>query len=99
MIGYLRKLANNGIAIATPNSSSFTNTNGIVIEVPAATPVNPVVGLVIAILAIIIVLLAGKWLWNNIAARYITILKPVPSIWHLLGLMLIIDLVLPNCAC
>lgn len=99
MLGYLSKLANNAVAVLTPTSSAFTNTNGVVVEVPTTNSVNPVVGLIIAILAIIIVLLAGKWLWNNIAARYITILKPVPSIWHLLGLMLIIDLVLPNCAC
>lgn len=98
MISNLRSLLNNAVALVTP-AEKFTNTAGVVVVEPTTTPVNPVVGLIIAILAIIIVLLAGKWLWNNIAARYITILKPVPSIWHLLGLMLIIDLVLPNCAC
>ena len=98
MISNLRSLLNNAVALVTP-SEKFTNTAGVVVVEPAATQVHPVVGLIIAILAIIIVLLAGKWLWNNIATRYITILKPVPSVWHLLGLMLIIDLVLPNCAC
>jgi hypothetical protein len=97
MLGYLAKLTNNIVAIVT--TEKFTDTAGVVVVEPPTTPVNPIVGLIIAILAIIIVLLAGKWLWNNIATRYITILKPVPSVWHLLGLMLIIDLVLPNCAC
>jgi hypothetical protein len=98
MLVYFSKLLNNAAVLAAPNEK-FTNTAGVVVVEPAATPVHPMVGLIIAILAIIIVLLAGKWLWNNIATRYITILKPVPSVWHLLGLMLIIDLVLPNCAC
>lgn len=98
MLGYLSKLANNAAALVAP-TERFTNTAGVILMEPTTTTVNPVVGLVIVILAIIIVLLAGKWLWNNIAARYITILKPIPSVWHLLGLMLIIDLVLPNCAC
>ena len=99
MLGYLSKLANNAAALVTPKSDSFVNTSGVVVMESTVTPVNPMVSLVIVILAIIIVLLAGKWLWNNIAARFITILKPVPSIWHLLSLMLIIDLVLPTCAC
>lgn len=97
MITVLSKLANNVAAIISGKTSEFTNVAPGA-EVRAST-MTPVLSLIVAILAIIIVLLAGKWLWNNIAVKYIAILRPVPSIWHLLGLMLIIDLVLPNCGC
>jgi hypothetical protein len=88
MIGLVSKIAN---STALAADEHFTNTGN--------RQVKPVVALIIAILALLIILLAGKWLWNNVATKYITVLRPVPSVWHLLGLMLILDLVLPGCAC
>jgi hypothetical protein len=43
----------------------------------------------------ILVLLFGKYLWNNIAVKYVTILKPVPGVLELLGLMILVSLFLP----
>ena len=48
------------------------------------------------ILAIVIsqvlVLLIGKWLWNDFLSKYITVIKPVDSIWDLLAISIIITL-------
>ena len=55
--------------------------------------------LIIFIVMLVIILVVGLWLWNNLAAKYITIFKPLPSVWHLLGLIIIIDLIHPGCQC
>lgn len=58
-----------------------------------------ILDLVMFIILLIIILVIGLWLWNNLAAKYITIFKPLPSVWHLLGLIIIIDLIHPGCQC
>ena len=55
--------------------------------------------LIMFVILLIIILVIGLWLWNNLAAKYITIFKPLPSVWHLLGLIIIIDLIHPGCQC
>jgi len=55
--------------------------------------------LIIFVVLLVIILVVGLWLWNNLAAKYITIFKPLPSVWHLLGLIIIIDLIHPGCQC
>jgi hypothetical protein len=55
--------------------------------------------LIMFIILLVIILVIGLWLWNNLAAKYITIFKPLPSVWHLLGLIIIIDLIHPGCQC
>ena len=55
--------------------------------------------LIMFVILLVIILVIGLWLWNNLAAKYITIFKPLPSVWHLLGLIIIIDLIHPGCQC
>lgn len=43
-----------------------------------------------------LVLLFGTYLWNNVATKYITILKPVPGVLELLGLMVLTGLFFPS---
>ena len=45
----------------------------------------------------VLVLLFGKYLWNEVASKYITVLKPVPSVLELLGLMILVGLFFPTC--
>ena len=45
-----------------------------------------------AILSIALVLLLGKYLWNNAAVKLIGALKPAKSIYEILGLMVLINL-------
>jgi hypothetical protein len=52
--------------------------------------------LVFVVLILLLILLFGKFLWNNVACKYITIIKPVPSVVELLAIIILLDLVLPN---
>jgi len=52
------------------------------------------------VLLLLVILLVGKLLWNDYACKYITILKPVPSVVELLAIILLLSLVLPKqCVC
>lgn len=51
--------------------------------------------LLLAVAIFLLVLLFGRALWNNFAVKYITILKPVDSIWSLLALMVLFGLMMP----
>jgi hypothetical protein len=46
---------------------------------------------------LVVTLMVGMWLWNNVAVKLVSVLKPMTSIWQLLGLALIIDLINPSC--
>lgn len=48
------------------------------------------------IVVFIVVLLIGKYLWNEVGAKYITILKPIPSVVELLGIMVLVGLIFPG---
>ena len=43
-------------------------------------------------LMLIIILLVGEYLWNKILCKLVTVVKPVTSIWQLLGLMILLNL-------
>lgn len=60
---------------------------------------NRVMIIVFFLVMLFIILFVGKFLWNNVACKYVTIIKPVPSVVELLALILIADLVLPSCNC
>ena len=45
------------------------------------------------IVAILIVAFVGKWLWNTTVAELFTFVRPVRSVWQIIGLMLFISLV------
>ena len=54
-----------------------------------------VVGELVLLLVIwVLVLLFAKFLWNNYACRFITVLKPVRSILDILALQIILAMVL-----
>lgn len=68
---------------------SFKNTK----EMSAAA----LIGLV---LYMFLVLFAGRYLWDNVLCKVVTVVKPIPSLLHLLGLILLIDLLHPgSCNC
>lgn len=55
--------------------------------------------LIVLFVVLFVILFAGKWLWNNVACKMVNVLKPVPTVWHLLGFIVLLDLVSPSCAC
>lgn len=45
-----------------------------------------------SIVSLLILLLVGEYLWNNVLAKVVTFVKPVTSIWQILGLYLLFSL-------
>jgi hypothetical protein len=57
------------------------------------SPIADLVGsLIITLLAILILLLIGEFLWNNVLVKVTTIFKPVTSVWQILGLLILVKL-------
>jgi hypothetical protein len=44
------------------------------------------------IISIVIIAFIGKWLWNTSVAELFTFVRPVRSIWQLIGLMIFLSL-------
>jgi hypothetical protein len=44
------------------------------------------------VISILIVAFIGKWLWNTSIAELFTFVRPVRSVWQIIGLMLFIAL-------
>jgi ABC-type antimicrobial peptide transport system permease subunit len=44
------------------------------------------------ILALLIVAFVGKYLWNSTVAELFTIVRPVRSVWQIIGFMILISL-------
>ncbi len=45
------------------------------------------------VIALSIVAFIGKWLWNTTVAELFTFVRPVKSVWQIIGLMLFISLI------
>jgi hypothetical protein len=59
---------------------------------------EPTLTQVIVILVwLMIILTIGKYLWNEHAVKCINILSPLKSIWQLLGIIILFDLIHPVC--
>ena len=93
VLSSLRNVVNTGVeAVVNGNNESFEDIatrNGVTVA-----------AVVFLVLLLTLVLVLGKWLWNDYAVKYVTVFKPVTSVWQLLGLMVALDLVLPSsCMC
>jgi hypothetical protein len=44
------------------------------------------------ILFIVLTLLFGEYLWNHVLVKLVTVVKPIKSVWQLLGLMILFSL-------
>lgn len=44
------------------------------------------------VIAILIIAFVGKWLWNTTVAELFTFVRPVRSVWQIIGLMIFISL-------
>ena len=49
--------------------------------------------LLASIISLLILLLIGEYLWNNVLVKVVTVVKPVTSIWQILGLYLLFSLI------
>jgi len=54
------------------------------------------------VLYMCLVLFAGRYLWDNVLCKVVTVVKPMPSLLHLVGLIVLLDLLHPmgsGCKC
>ena len=56
---------------------------------------NRLMLLVLLVVYLVLLLVVGKWLWNNVLCKTVTIVKPMPNVLTLLGLVILLELVLP----
>lgn len=49
------------------------------------------------IVILILLLLLGKFLWNDVLVVVMPFIKPVTSVWQILGISLLITLLSPGC--
>lgn len=48
---------------------------------------------IVLIIIIIFILIIGKFLWNVVLCKLLTIAKPADSIWQILGLTILLNLI------
>jgi hypothetical protein len=81
----LRDLCRAGIEGMTNMSGPSTARREVYKDVVAS-----ILALVISIL---IVAFVGKWLWNTTVAELFTFVRPVRSVWQIIGLMIFLSLI------
>lgn len=47
----------------------------------------------------LLLLVLGKHLWNTVLVSMFTFVKPTKSMWQILGLAILLNLILPGCTC
>ena len=81
MLRSLTSLTRNAVEAFT-NTETFRNTRNA----------NATLSVVIAVILIAVILFLGKWLYNNFACKYVTVFKPVTTVWQFYGLVLAISM-------
>ena len=97
--GVFRKLAETTQIVKNNKNDTFQNSNGVnqnQNQNPEPTYTQLVVLLVMVILWLTLVLLVGKYLWNECLCKVVTVCKPIDSVYTLLGLIILFDMLHPN---
>lgn len=45
------------------------------------------------LLILIVLLLVGRFLWDHVACKLVSVFKPADSIWHILGFAILVRLI------
>jgi hypothetical protein len=81
----LQSLVSAGLEAFTDMSGSDSKRRDVYMELVSS--------ILAFVLAIAIVSLVGKWLWNNVVIELFSVAKPAKSIWQILGLMIFLSLI------
>lgn len=85
----LRQIADSTNSNVHPESSESFR------DVVSLSGGNRVTLVILLVVYLVLLLVVGKWLWNNVLCRTVTIVKPMPNVLTLLGLVILLELVLP----
>ncbi len=58
--------------------------------------IDPFVALLLSVVVLLVLLYLGQYLWNNVLVKVCTIVKPVNSMWQILGLYVLLQILLGN---
>lgn len=47
---------------------------------------------VLLLVYLVLLVMFGKYLWNEVACKHVSVLKPLSSVWQLLGLSILVQL-------
>ena len=56
--------------------------------------IDPFVALLLSVVVLLVLLYLGQYLWNNVLVKVCTIVKPVNSMWQILGLYVLLQILL-----
>ena len=56
--------------------------------------INPFVAILLSTIILLILLYLGEYLWNNVLVKVCTIVKPVNSMWQILGIYVLLQILL-----
>jgi hypothetical protein len=85
----------NGLNLVVSQTETFENPNGQVSPARMAFVTFLTVLLLLAAL-----LFFGKFLWNSVLHELVPVIKPVKSVWQILGIALLLSLLNPgSCSC
>lgn len=75
---------------------SFADANGNSTNTKQYTTAQMIALFIVVVLWFILVLIVGKYLWNECLCKVVTVCKPTNSIFVILGVILLADLLHPN---
>ena len=54
--------------------------------------VDPIFALVLSVLFLLVLLFLGQYLWNNVLVKVVSGIRPVKSLWEILGLYVLFQI-------
>ena len=82
------------VSMGRPNRENFDDIEGVAGLPKKTLQSRDIATLVVALLWLLLVLMAGKWLWNEIGVKYVKILAPVSSVWEILALSILAKMIM-----
>lgn len=56
--------------------------------------VSLMVAFLVSLIPLLLLLIMGKYLWNEVLVQVVTVVRPVTSVWQILGLYVLLGLIL-----
>jgi hypothetical protein len=85
----LKETLQTAINSALTNGNTKEGMNGV----SAWNGSEALAAFIVLIIIILFILIIGKFLWNVVLCRLLTIAKPADSIWQILGLAILLNLI------
>lgn len=79
----------NGLSCAIQSGNTNEGMNGTFYSNSGA---SALAAFIVLIIYIIIILFIGKFLWNEVLCKLLSIAKPADNIWQILGLAILLNL-------